>query len=131
MNENGVLSAIYLTMGARDKREDFHQAIQCSQASEMALLSAFIPHAKAIEAVAEYLTLAGYEFQGVWLYEVVEPFGAELIKFHDVPHDELAADVLAGLLSVWLNIAQDEKNAFIDIVKYHYLKVWRLREVAA
>ncbi|OVZ88304.1 hypothetical protein CBW54_09650 [Yersinia kristensenii] len=122
MNETIVLSAIYLTMGARDQREDFNHATQCLQVSEMALLSAFIPHAKAVEAVAEYLTSAGYEFQGVWLYDVVKSFGAELIQFHDIPHDELAADVLAGLLCVWLGIAQDEKNAFIATVRYHYLK---------
>ncbi|AHK22118.1 hypothetical protein BF17_00130 (plasmid) [Yersinia similis] len=122
MDDAIVLSAIYLTMGARDQREDFNHATQCLQISEMELLSAFIPHAEAVETVAEYLTSAGYEFQGVWLYEVVEPFGAELIKFHDIPYDGLAADVLAGLLCVWLGIDQDEKSAFIDTVKYHYLK---------
>ncbi|QKJ09383.1 hypothetical protein HRD68_00725 (plasmid) [Yersinia massiliensis] len=121
MNEQTVLSATYLVRGALDRREDFIKALERSAVSEMDMIAALISQAKGVEAVAEYVS-ENYDLEGVWLYEVVEPFGEELIKFHDIPHNGLAADVLAELLYGWLGIGPDEKNGFIDAVKDRYLK---------
>ncbi|CNG48588.1 hypothetical protein ACU75N_003990 [Yersinia enterocolitica] len=119
MNEQTVLSATYLVRGALDRREDFIKALERSAVSEMDMIAALISQAKGVEAVAEYVS-ENYDFSGVWLYEVVEPFGEELIKFHDVPDKFLASDVLALLLNSWLRIDESEKNVFIDTIKFLY-----------
>ncbi|WP_145592837.1 hypothetical protein [Yersinia bercovieri] len=119
MNEKTVLSATYLVMGALDQREDFIKALERSAVSEIDLIANLISQAKGLEAVAEYVS-ENYDLAGVWLYEVVEPFGAELIKFHDVPDTFLASDVLAVFLNNWLSIDENERNVFIDTIKSLY-----------
>ncbi|HDL7635068.1 TPA: hypothetical protein ACGTP8_004204 [Yersinia enterocolitica] len=119
MNEQTVLSATYLVRGALDRREDFIKALERSAVSEMDMIAALISQAKGVEAVAEYVS-ENYDLAGVWLYEVVEPFGEELIKFHDIPDTSLASDVLAVLLNNWLSIDENERTVFIDTIKSLY-----------
>ena len=119
MNDQTVLSATYLVRGALDQREDFIKALDRSAVSEMDMIAGLISQAKGVEAVAEYAS-ENYDFPGVWLYEIVEPFGAELIKFHDIPDTSLASDVLAILLNNWLSIDENERTVFIDTIKSLY-----------
>lgn len=119
MNDQTVLSATYLVRGALGQREDFIKALDRSAVSEMDMIADLISQAKGVEAVAEYAS-ENYDFPGVWLYEIVEPFGAELIKFHDIPDTSLASDVLAVLLNNWLSIDENERTVFIDTIKSLY-----------
>lgn len=109
-----MLTAMYLAIGAKNSQQGLTDMVSRTNTSELDIMSEMVPHAEALEKVAMHLNKLGYDFPRVWLYEIVEPFGAALMQLRQIPavDDFLVLGGLTAQLAKWLEVQPADRPYF-------------------
>lgn len=113
-NHECMLTAMYLAIGAKNSQHGLSDMVSRTNTSELDIMSEMVPHAEALEKVALHLIELGYDFPGVWLYEIVEPFGAALMQLSKIPavDDFLVIGGLTAQLAKWFEVQPADRPYF-------------------